>query len=129
MPVISCRSPMSRKAAASVVSTGSTTTRPSGSGARYSGSREDRCAVSTTDSPRSSSARAVCDPIEPRPPVMRIAVTPRTLRGAARRPLDDGLAGQLWLGRHDMVAIWASIGVTGLGLSAISMRSAITAVS
>jgi hypothetical protein len=28
--------------------------------------------VSTTDSPRSSSARAVCDPMEPRPPVMRI---------------------------------------------------------
>ena len=73
MPVISCRFPMSRKAASSVVSSGSTTTRPPGSSARYSGSRVDRCAVSTTDSPRSSSARAVCDPMEPRPPVMRIA--------------------------------------------------------
>jgi hypothetical protein len=32
-------------------------------------------AKSTTDSPRSSSARAVCDPIEPRPPVTRIIRT------------------------------------------------------
>ena len=72
MPVIWCRFPMSRKAASFVVSSGSTTTRPPGSPVRNSGSRVDRCAVSTTDSPRSSRARAVCDPIEPRPPVMRI---------------------------------------------------------
>jgi hypothetical protein len=32
-------------------------------------------AKSTTDSPRSSSARAVCDPMEPRPPVTRIIRT------------------------------------------------------
>ena len=72
MPVISCRFPISTKLPSSVVSSGSTTTRPPGSPARYSGSWVDRCAVSTTDSPRSSSARAVCDPMEPRPPVMRI---------------------------------------------------------
>ena len=84
MPVISCRFPMSRKAASSVVSSGSTTTRPPGSSARNSGSRVDRCAVSTTDSPRSSTARAVCDPMEPRPPVMRIMIA--TL-GRCRLPL------------------------------------------
>src|SRR5215470_7964769 len=71
---------MSRKAASSVVSSGSTTTRPARSAARYSGSPVDRCAVSTTDSPRSSRARAVCDPIEPRPPVMRIIRAPRVPR-------------------------------------------------
>ena len=43
---------------------------------------------------------------------------------------DDGLAEQLRLALgHDRLAICASIGVTGRGLSAISMRSAITAVS
>ena len=84
MPVISCRFPMSRKPASSVVSSGSTTTRPPGSSARYSGNRVDRCAVSTTDSPRSSSARAVCDPMEPRPPVTSIMIA--TL-GRDRSPL------------------------------------------
>jgi hypothetical protein len=79
MPVISCRFPMSRKVASSVVSSGSTTTRPPGASARYSGIWVDRCAVSTTDSPRSSSARAVCDPIEPRPPVTSITHTPPQL--------------------------------------------------
>ena len=43
---------------------------------------------------------------------------------------DDGLAEQFRLAlRHDRLAICGSIGVTGRGLSAISMRSAITAVS
>jgi len=51
---------------------------------------------------------------------------------------DDGLAEQLRLARcpsgsglggHDRLAICASIGVIGCGMSAISMRNAITAVS
>jgi len=53
----------------------------------YSGSRVDRCAVSTTDSPRSSSARPVCDPIEPRPPVMRTARAMIATLGRDRSPL------------------------------------------
>ena len=43
---------------------------------------------------------------------------------------DDGLAEQFRLAPgHDRLAICGSIGVIGRGLSAISMRSAITAVS
>src|SRR4051794_2920652 len=83
-PVIACRFPMSRKAASSAVSNGSTTTRPLGSSARNSGSRVERWAVSTTDSPRSSTARAVCAPMDPRPPVMMIMIA--TL-GRCRLPL------------------------------------------
>jgi hypothetical protein len=57
IPVMSCRFPMSRKATPSVVSRGSMTTRLLGSYAKNSGSRVDRCAVSTTVSPKSRSAR------------------------------------------------------------------------
>jgi AraC-like DNA-binding protein len=84
MPVTSCRVPMSRNVASSVESSGSTTTRPPGSSARNSGSSVDRCAVSTTVSPRSSSARAVCDPMEPRPPVTSINGSTRQLAGRCR---------------------------------------------
>jgi hypothetical protein len=51
---------------------------------------------------------------------------------------DDGLAEQLrfalgpggsGVGGHDRLAIWASIGVIGCGMSATCMRSAVTAVS
>src|SRR5262249_28618129 len=66
------------------------TTRPRGSRHRNSGSGVDRCAVRTTDSPRSSRARAVCDPIEPRPPVMRIIqVAPRRVRAWSASLLDS----------------------------------------
>src|SRR5918997_525373 len=83
MPVIACRFPISRKAAWSAVSRGSTATRPSAPPARNSGSSLDRCAVTTTASPRSSSARAVCDPIDPRPPVMSVGMAGQPKPGAA----------------------------------------------
>lgn len=66
-----CRDPMSRNARSSVASSCSTTTRPSGS-SRNSGTSADRCAVTATDCPCSCRARAVYEPIAPRPPVMRI---------------------------------------------------------
>lgn len=72
MPVIACRLPRSIKAASSVAPRVSTTSLLLGSPARNSGESVDRCPVSKTLSPRSRSARAVCDPIEARPPVISI---------------------------------------------------------
>ena len=46
------------------------------------------------------------------------------LSGKLRVPLDGGAGGH-----HDMLAIWAAIGLVGGGMSAIAIRSSITAVS
>jgi hypothetical protein len=71
MPVMSYLCPSARKAAASVQSSCSTASR---SAARKLGVATARCRVSTQGSPRSSRARAVCEPMNPSPPVISVVI-------------------------------------------------------
>src|SRR5919198_2664478 len=84
IPVISCRSPMARRASRSARSACSIATRAS----RKDGGAALRCRVTTTRSPRSVSASAVWAPIEPNPPVTRIIASPDAAEGARHPGLE-----------------------------------------